>query len=74
MEKEKLYDEVYNRLPWNSDRNIMERAMQKTALYVVETLMETIYNEWYDSTNGVYEHLEEVKAQIQNDISAWKTE
>jgi len=74
MEKEKLYGEIYNRLPWNPDRGIMERAMQKTALFVVETLMDTIYNEWYDSTNGVYEHLEEVKTQIQNDISAWKND
>lgn len=37
--KEELYNRIYNLAPFNPDSEIMERATQNTALYIVELLI-----------------------------------
>lgn len=37
--KEELYNRIYNLAPFNPDPEIMERATQNTALYIVELLI-----------------------------------
>ena len=69
MEKEKLYDQIYDKMPWNDDRVIMNRAMMNLALLTVDNMMNLVYDNWYDSTNGVYEELERLKAEIEEDIA-----
>lgn len=70
MEKELIYDQIYNLLPWNDDQEIMYRAMRKLALVKVDDMLKLVYDNWYDSTNGVYEELEKLKASIEEDIAA----
>lgn len=70
MEKELIYDQIYNLLPWNDDQEIMYRAMRKLALVKVDDMLKLVYDNWYDSTNGVYEELENLKASIEEDIAA----
>lgn len=70
MEKELIYDQIYNLLPWNDDQEIMYRAMRKLALLKVDDMLKLVYDNWYDSTNGVYEELENLKASIEEDIAA----
>jgi len=70
MEKELIYDQIYNLLPWNDDQEIMYRAMRKLALLKVDDMLKLVYDNWYDSTNGVYEELEKLKASIEEDIAA----
>ena len=37
--KEELLNQTYNRMAWNSDPEIMERATKNIALYIVELLL-----------------------------------
>ena len=68
MKKEELYDEIYNKMPWNDDRDIMNRAMMNLALITVDNMMNLVYDNWYDSTNGVFEELQRVRAEIKDDL------
>lgn len=70
MEKELIYNQIYDLLPWNDDQEIMFRAMRKLALVKVDNMLKLVYDNWYDSTNGVYEELEKLKASIEEDIAA----
>ena len=70
MEKELIYNQIYDLLPWNDDQEIMFRAMRKLALVKVDDMLKLVYDNWYDSTNGVYEELEKLKASIEEDIAA----
>jgi len=70
MEKELIYNQIYDLLPWNDDQEIMFRAMRKLALVKVDDMLKLVYDNWYDSTNGVYEELEKLKAGIEEDIAA----
>jgi hypothetical protein len=70
MEKELIYNQIYDLLPWNDDQEIMFRAMRKLALVKVDDMLKLVYDNWYDSTNGVYEELEKLKVSIEEDIAA----
>lgn len=70
MEKELIYNQIYDLLPWNDDQEKMFRAMRKLALVKVDDMLKLVYDNWYDSTNGVYEELEKLKASIEEDIAA----
>lgn len=37
--KEELLNQTYNRMAWNSDPEVMERATKNIALYIVELLL-----------------------------------
>lgn len=70
--KEELYNQTYNRMAWNSDPEIMERATQKMSLYVVDLLLferEVINEVLQTPDDSIWK---EVKQQIQNDIAQWK--
>ena len=69
MEKELIYNQIYDLLPWNDDQEIMFRAMRKLALVKVDDMLKLVYDNWYDSTNGVYEELEKLKVSIEEDIA-----
>jgi hypothetical protein len=70
--KEELYNQIYNLMAWNPDPEIMERATQKTALYVVDLLIferETINKILQTPENSLWN---EVKQEILNDMALWK--
>ena len=70
--KEELLNQTYNRMAWNSDPEIMERATQKMSLYVVDLLLferEVISEVLQTPDDSIWK---EVKQQIQNDIAQWK--
>lgn len=46
---------------WDNDRECAKRC----ALIAVDKIIDTIYLNWYDSTNGVFEHWEEVKKELE---------
>jgi hypothetical protein len=68
MKKEELYDEIYNKMPWNDDSRTMNRAMMNLALVTIDSMMKLVYDNWYDSTNGVFEELQRVRAEIKDDL------
>lgn len=72
-QKEVIYNEVYNRMAWNPEPEIMERATQKTALYIVECILTTqvhIKDRYLELAFDTY--WGKVKEEIEKDIQAWK--
>jgi len=70
--KEELYNQVYNRMAYNPDREIMERATQKTGKYIVSLLIaeRKVLTEVLEVKEDTF--MKEVDEEIQNDIQAWK--
>lgn len=70
--KEELYNQVYNRMAYNPDREIMERATQKTSKYIVSLLIaeRKVLTEVLEVKEDTF--MKEVDEEIQNDIQAWK--
>ena len=71
--KEELYNEVYNRMAYNPDREIMQRATQKTALYIVSLLIaeRKVLTEVLEVKEGTF--WKETEQEILNEIQAWKS-
>lgn len=72
-QKEEIYNEVYDRMAWNEDRDIMERATQKMSLYVVDQIMNTqihIKDRYMELAFATY--WTSVRGEIEKDIQAWK--
>lgn len=71
--KEELYNEVYNRMAYNPDRDIMERATQKTALYIVSLLIaeRKVLTEVLEVKEDTF--WKETEQEILNEIQAWKS-
>lgn len=71
--KEELYNEVYNRMAYNPEPDIMERATQKTALYIVSLLIaeRRVLTEVLEVKEDTF--WKETEQEILNDIQAWKS-
>jgi hypothetical protein len=72
-QKEAIYNEVYNRMAFNPEASIMERATQKTALYIVDLIMDTqihIRDRYMEL--GFATYWTQVRQEIEKDIQAWK--
>jgi hypothetical protein len=71
--KEELYNQVYNRMAYNPDRDIMERATQKTSLYIVSLLIaeRKVLTEVLELKEDIF--WKETEQEILNDIQAWKS-
>lgn len=71
--KEELYNEVYNRMAYNPEPDIMERATQKTALYIVSLLIaeRKVLTEVLEVKEDTF--WKETEQEILNDIQAWKS-
>lgn len=71
--KEKLYNEVYNKMAYNPEPDIMERATQKTALYIVSLLIaeRKVLTEVLEVKEDTF--WKETEQEILNDIQAWKS-
>ena len=71
--KEELYNEVYNRMAYNPDREIMQRATQKTSLYIVSLLIaeRKVLTEVLEVKEDTF--WKETEQEILNEIQAWKS-
>lgn len=71
--KEELYNEVYNKMAYNPEPDIMERATQKTALYIVSLLIaeRKVLTEVLEVKEDTF--WKETEQEILNDIQAWKS-
>ena len=72
-QKEEIYNQVYNKMAWNSEPKIMEAATQNIALYIVSQLIQEREVVFYGRGIESGSYWQEVKAEIQKDISIWKS-
>ena len=71
-QKEEIYNQVYNKMAWNPEPEIMERATQNIALYIVSQLVQEREVMFYGRGIESGSYWQEVKTEIQKDIQAWK--
>ena len=72
-QKEAIYNEVYDRMAWNPEADIMEKSMQNISLYIVDTIMDTqihIRDRYVEL--GFATYWTRVREEIEKDILAWK--
>ena len=72
-QKEEIYNQVYNKMAWNSEPEIMERATQNIALYIVSQLVQEREVMFYGRGIESGSYWQDVKAEIQKDISIWNS-
>ena len=72
-QKEEIYNQVYNKMAWNPEPKIMEAATQNVALYIVSQLVQEREVVFYGRGIESGSYWQEVKAEIQKDISIWNS-
>lgn len=72
-QKEEIYNQVYNKMAWNPEPKIMEKATQNIAFYIVSQLVQEREVIFYSRGIESGSYWQEVKAEIQKDISIWNS-
>lgn len=72
-QKEEIYNQVYNKMAWNPEPKIMEKATQNIAFYIVSQLIQEREVIFYSRGIESGSYWQEVKAEIQKDISIWNS-
>jgi hypothetical protein len=62
---EELYTDFYENL-WYVDEKDKTLNAKQCALIAARKIIKTLYDEYYDINNGVYEFWEDVEKEIQN--------